>query len=99
MPYFAAAILGGLYNIAGALAGRVLIALGFGVVTYTGVNASLTWLKTQAQTAFAGLPAEALGMMATMKVGESISIIFSAILAKLVLSGLTGGTMKRLVQK
>ena len=37
MPVFIAAIGGVLINLVGTLAGRVLIALGISVVTYTGV--------------------------------------------------------------
>ncbi|MGE3348523.1 MAG: DUF2523 domain-containing protein [Ramlibacter sp.] len=91
--------MGGLINIAGTLAGRVLISLGFAAVSYVGFSASLTWLKSQAVTAVLGLPPEVVAMLSTMKVGQSISIIFSAILARQVLNGLTGDTIKRLVQR
>lgn len=99
MPFFVAALLGGLIQIAATLAGRVLVALGIGVVTYTGVSASMTWLKTQAVNAALGLPAEAVQIMAYLKVGEFISLIASAILARLVLNGLTSDTLKRWVTR
>lgn len=41
MPAFLAALLGGLINIASTLTGRVLVALGLGVASYTGLAASL----------------------------------------------------------
>lgn len=99
MPLFVAALLGGLINVAGTIAGRVLLGLGFAAITYTGVASSIGWLKSQAITAFAGLPAQALGMMATMKIGESISILISALLVRQLLSGLTSDSIKRLVQR
>lgn len=99
MPLFVAALLGGLINVAGTIAGRVLLGLGFAAITYTGVSSSIGWLKSQAITAFAGLPAQALGMMATMKIGESISILISALLVRQLLSGLTSDSIKRLVQR
>lgn len=99
MPIFVAALLGGLINIAGTVAGRVLLSLGFAAVTYTGLSTSMAFLKTQAVNSFSGLSPTVLGMLSTMKVGECISIITSAMLAKAVLNGLTGDTMKRLVQK
>lgn len=99
MPVFLAALAGAFINIAGTLAGRVLLSLGFGIVAYTGLNSTLSWLKTQAVSALSGLPAQALGMLATMKVGECISIIFSAILVRQILNGLTSDTLKRLVQR
>ncbi|WP_406625085.1 DUF2523 domain-containing protein [Acidovorax sp. SDU_ACID1] len=97
MPVFIAAIGGMLINLVGTLAGRVLIALGIGVATFTGVNASLTWLKDQAVSSIASLPPEVMGMLGTMKVGVAISIVTSAITARLILNGLSGDTFKRWV--
>lgn len=99
MPLFVAALLGGLINIAATLAGRVLLALGFASVTYTGLTTTLDWLKAQAVASITALPAEAVGMLSTMKVGESISIITSALLARMLLNGLSaGGSISRLVK-
>ena len=94
-----AALLGGLVNIAGTLAGQALIALGIGVATYTGLDASIQWLKTGFISAVGGLPAEIVGMLALMKVGSCVSMVISAILIKLTLSGLTSGTMKAFVKR
>ena len=99
MPIFIAAIGGMLINIAGTLAGRVLIALGISVVTYTGMSTGLDWIKSQALSSFALLPPEMLSIVAYMKVGVCISIVSSAVAARLVLNGLTGGTFKKWVSK
>lgn len=99
MPVFVAAIGGMLINLVGTLAGRVLVALGIGVITYTGVGASLNFLKGQAVSSFSGLPAEMLSIIGIMKVGVCISIITSAITARLLLNGLSGDTFKRWVHK
>lgn len=86
-----------LVNIAGSMAGRVLLALGIGVATYTGMNASLAWAKQQAVQSITSLPPEVIGMLGTMKVGQCISIVFSAIVARSVINGVTGDTFKRWV--
>lgn len=99
MPVFIAAIGGMLINLVGTLAGRVLIALGISVVTYTGVSASLDWMKSGAVSALGGLPAEMLGLIAFMKVGVCISIITSAIAARAIISGISGDSFKRWVLK
>lgn len=99
MPVFIAALGGMLINLVGTLVGRVLIALGISVVTYTGVNASLEALKMQAISSFAALPPEVYSMLAMMRVGQCISIITSAIAARMLLDGLTGDTFKRWVHK
>jgi hypothetical protein len=95
MPAVIAVLWQAFYAILGSLVGRALLALGMGVVTYKGVSVVLSWLKTKAVENFAALPADVLGMLSTMKVGEVISIIFSAILVRLTLNGLSSDTVKR----
>ena len=99
MPVFVAAIGGMLINLVGTLVGRVLIALGISVVTYTGITVTLDFLKSQAISAFGGLPVEVFAILGILKVGQCISIVTSAIAAKLLLDGLTGDTFKRWVGK
>lgn len=99
MPWLAAALLTGLIDIAGSLVGRVLLALGASVVTYTGFSSTLDWLKSSALGAIANLPPEVVGMLATLKVGTCISIIFSALLARMMLNGLQGDALKKWVTK
>lgn len=99
MPVFVAAIGGMLINLVGTLAGRILIALGISVVTYTGINATLDGLKSQAISSFTALPPEVISMLSMMRVGQCISIVSSAVAARLLLNGLTGDTFKRWVSK
>lgn len=99
MPVFVAAIGGMLINIVGTLAGRVLVALGIGVVTYTGMTTTLDWLKSGALSALNGLPSEVVGLLGFMKVGVCISIITSAIAARAIINGVSGDTFKRWVLK
>lgn len=95
MPAFIAMLLGGLLNVAGSLVGRVLIALGMSVVTFTGLSSTLAWARTNVLTAFGSLPPEVVGMLSAMGVGEFLSIILSALAARMLLQGLTDGTMKK----
>lgn len=99
MPTFVAAIGGMLISLVGTLAGRILIALGISVVTYTGITVTLDLLKGQAISSFGALPAEVFSILGILKVGQCISIITSAIAAKLVIDGLTGDTVKKWVNK
>lgn len=98
MPIFLASLLGGLLNIAGTFAGQMLIGLGVAVVSYTGISVSLGWLKDQALQAIHGLPADMVGMLAYLGIGEYLSIVTSALVARLVLDGLMGGTIKKFVK-
>ena len=99
MPIFIAALGGMLINLVGTLAGRILIALGISVVTYGGITVTLDALKAQAIGAFGFLPPEVFGILGILKVGQCISIVTSAIAAKLVIDGLTGDTFKKWVHK
>lgn len=99
MPAFIAMLLGGLLNVAGSLVGRVLIALGLSVVTFTGLSTTLSWARTNVIGSFSSLPPEVVGMLSAMGVGEFLSIILSALAARLLLQGLTDGSMKKWVLK
>lgn len=99
MPVFLAALGGVLINIVGTLAGRVLIALGIGVVTYTGLSTTLDWLKSQAVSAFTGMPAQVVQLAAYLQVGTCISIVTSAMAARALINGLSGDTFKKWVLK
>jgi len=99
MPAIVAIFLGGLIQICGSLVGRVLVALGLSVVTYSGLSVSINYLKSQAVAAALGLPPDVVGMLSVLKVGSSLSIITSAILARLLITGLTGDTVKKWVLK
>ncbi len=87
-----------LLSIAGSLVAQALIGLGVGVVTYTGTDAAITWLKTNAVAAFQGLPAEVVGMLALMKVGSCIAMVFSALVIRMTISGISNGS-KSFVKK
>lgn len=94
MPVFLMSLGGMLLNIAGSLVGQVLISLGISVVTYVGVDATLSKLKADAISSFSGLPADLVAMLSYMKVGVAISIITSAVAVRLGLSGMTGAVKR-----
>lgn len=91
-------LLGGLLNLAGSLAGKVLIGLGISVITYTGISSSIDWLKTGVVSSLSGLPSSVIGMLSLMHVGSCVSMIFSAVVVKYTLAGLASGTMRKWVK-
>lgn len=99
MPVFISTLLGGLLSLTGSVVGRILIALGVSSVTYTGLSTSFDFLKDQAIGAAGMLPPDVVGMMSTLKVGVCISIITSAMTARLVINGMSGDAFKRFVLK
>jgi len=99
MPIFVATLLGGLAAAAGTLAGRVLLALGFGFVMFTGMSTGLSYLLTEIQTRMGGLSARMLTWVGVLQLDTCVTIIVSAMTVRLLLNGLTGGSIKRLIAK
>lgn len=88
-----------LLQLVGSFAGRALVALGIGVVTYSGINTTVSWVKQQAISSLLGLGPEVVGVLGLLKVGTCINIVFSAMLVRAVINGIQGDTFKRWVHK
>lgn len=99
MPVFLAALIGGLVSACGTLVGRVLVSLGFGYLAFTGVDTSIAWVRAEFLAGVSGLPAAAVGLMGVLKVGTCVSMLISAVSMRLLMQGLTSGTIKRMVLK
>lgn len=99
MPLFIAALIGGLVQAAGTLVGRVLISLGIGYVAFSGIDTSLAWVKDSIVASVSGAGAQALAAASALKLGKCISILISALVARLTINGLTGGVLKKMVHK
>lgn len=100
MPLFVSMILGGLLQIVGSLVGRVLLALGFGFVEYTGINLLLDNVKQQASGLIGAVGGSVLAEWAGFfRIDVHLSIILSAIGVKVLLNSLGGDKVRRLVQK
>ena len=99
MQIFIGALIGALIQMAGTMVGKVLLSLGIGLAVYTGVDSSITWARDFVISSISATHSQTVAAASTMKVGVCISIIFSALVTKLTLNGLTGGVMKRWVNK
>lgn len=94
LPIIAAAVGGVLINSARHMAVQVLIALGISVITYQGMDTAITWAKTQALANVQALPGEYISLLSYLGVGNAINIIFSAMVMRMTLQGISG-TFKR----
>ena len=94
LPVLLASVGGVLINSARHMAVQVMIALGVSVVTYQGMDAAVSWAKAQALASIGGLPADMISLLAYMGVGQAINIIFSAMVMRMTLQGISG-TFKR----
>jgi len=99
MPIIIANLWTAFIGLVGVLVAKVLVSLGIGYVAYTGLDTAITWAKAEFLSGMAGLPAYAIGMASTMKIGVCVSMLLSALTARLVFAGMTSGAMKRMVTK
>lgn len=99
MVWLGPLIAGALLNIAGTLVSRVLAALGMGVVSYIGIETTMTWAKAQFVTNALSLPPMVLSVMATLGVGKMVSMVFSAMIVRATLQGMQSDTVKAWAKK
>lgn len=100
MPWIISVLLSGLLQIASSLAGRVLLALGFGFVEYTGISTLVDSIKSQATGLISSVGASSLAEWAGFfRIDQHISIIISAVGVKMLLTSLGGEKIRRLVQR
>lgn len=101
MPLFIAALIGGLVQAASSMVGRVLVGLGVGLAVFSGVNTLLSSAKDLAFQYLnqAAAVAEIGRYMALLQIGTCANILFSALLIRLTLNGLTGDTVKKWITK
>lgn len=98
LALFIPALIGGFSAAMGTLAGRALVALGFGFVTYQGIDLGIGVLKQNVITSVQGLPADAMGLIGYLWLDKAITVVFSAIAAAMAMK-LANGQMKKLVAK
>lgn len=92
-----AAIFSFLATVAGPLVKRVLLALGIGMLTFTGFQVSVTAAKSYVQSNFGGLPSDVVHILGLMKFDVAVNIVFAAVITRAVIAGMdkvTGGISK-----
>jgi hypothetical protein len=96
MPVFIAMLWGGFLSLVSSLVGRVLVSLGIGYFAYQGIDVLIGHYKDVFVTAAGSLDPRIVGMLGVFKIGTGLNILMSAIIARMTLSGMTGGTIKRM---
>lgn len=101
MPVFIAALVGALVQAASSMVGRVLVGLGVGLVVFGGVNSLLTSARDMAFQYLnqAAAVSEIGRYMGLLQIGACVNILFSALVIRLTLNGLTGDNLKKWVTK
>lgn len=100
MPVIAGIIWGGLLNILGTIVGRIFLAIGMGVVVYTGFGSALDQINSFGRGALMGLPPELKQILGLLRIGEVFSMYSSTVLIKMMYQyGLNNGSIKRMGYK
>ncbi|ADQ27591.1 DUF2523 domain-containing protein [Ralstonia pseudosolanacearum] len=105
MPFvalLASAIVGFLAQAAVSLVGRVLIALGIGFVTYNGLDLLMSGIKSlflsnvsQVGSVFPQI----VGVIGLLKIPMSMNMILTTLAIRATLAGVTGGSVRKMIQK
>jgi len=88
-----------LLSLADSFVLRVLTALDLSAATCCGFPGALDCFENLVSASLPGLPAQMLPLPGYMKAGKALTIVFSALLASMVVKGLTDGAYKRFVRK
>jgi len=99
LPRILASVGGVLLTVLGSFWGRLIAALGFTVVSYSGISVTLDWFHNNMINALNAIPSDIIGLLAYMKVGICINIIITAITLRLTIKGVTGGTLRKWILK
>lgn len=99
MPVIVAMLLGGLIQAAASMAGRVLLSLGVGFITYSGITSTLSYLSDLIMANVNSGGAFVVAALGLMQFDTATGIILGAVSARLLISGLTSGTLKKMVFK
>ncbi len=99
MPALLLALASMLTQLVSTFAGRLLLAIGFEFVTYTGVSFAFDGVKSAVNSYIGGLSGDVVGLVGLVGIPQAISIVFGAIAARVSISGIRNGSFTRLVGK
>lgn len=99
MPAILAMFIGMLASAASSIAGRVLLFMGIGFISYKGMDKLITKVFEYSMANFDTLPATIIGIMGLMKVDVMIAIFTSGVFSSMIMSGLTGGVLTKMITK
>jgi hypothetical protein len=99
MPALLWSLGGLLLSLTTSIAGRALLALGMGYVTYKGFDVGVGWLLQQIKDNMNGLPVEIVQFLAFLWVDKAIGMVFSAYAAASAIRMAGSTSMTKLVTK
>jgi hypothetical protein len=99
MPFFLAALLGGLATVMGSMVGRVLLALGITYVTYKGMTVAVDSVSEMMRSSFQSFSGDVLNLLSFLYVDRALSLIISSFAAAFALRSSSGAITKMVIKK
>ena len=95
---FIPALVGALAAAMASFVGRAILALGVGVVTYSGLSVAIGVVRDNVISSANALPTQAFNLLGYLWFDKALTLIFSAVAASLAMR-LIGGSIKKMVIK
>lgn len=92
MQFLLAPFINVVWMLFGAGVWYVLKLIGFGLVTYAGLNFATDTILSYVQANFNGLPVNMLGILSLLGIDKAFNILLTVFSIRLVHMGVTGGT-------
>jgi hypothetical protein len=92
----ATAVVAGLASGAVQMVLKVLFSLGFGYLTFTGMDVLVTQNEDQVIQLLNTMPPFAVSLFGVLKIGVCMKIMFSAMLMRMTIFGMQEGVIKRM---
>ena len=99
MPVLITAIWGFFLSILPTVVGRVLLALGFTYIAYSGFSLTIDFLLVQIKSSFAGLPTEIASFFGWLWIDKAVTLMFSSYTVAMTYKTAGQSILKRLVLK
>jgi len=94
MPALIAVLVGALGQLLMSLVPRILIALGIGFATFTGITAGFDVLKAQIIANMQGLPATITGVLGLLRLDQGVTLVLSAYAAVIAVKVVQGASTR-----
>lgn len=98
MPAFFVWLAAMLGPILATFIGRLIVALGIGAITFTGLDVLVTSLEDQFRTYYSGTGAYVVGILSLGRIDQAVLMLFSAYAARIGIKTVSGA-VTRLVLK
>lgn len=99
MPIIVSTLWGAFLSIMGTVVGRVIAALGMGLISYVGFGAVIEEIASYGNSSLTSLPDDLKNILGLLRVGESFSLLIGTVTVKMIANGMKNGTIRRIGYK